>query len=387
MPAELPAANRTALSQWFDDNFRSRGEVGASLSVWQDGAEVLSLAAGWHDRGGERPWAADTLVPVFSATKAPAAVCALMALEQARLPLDCPVAEAWPAFAGGGKHTVTFGQLLSHRAGLSALDERVPIQDTAAVLAAVERQTPLWTPGTRQGYHARTFGFLLEGIVRHLSGAASVGEFFHERLGRPMGLAFWIGLPREHWERVAPLYPGKISLGQSGDPFLKAFGSAGTLTQRSFTSPAGLNAISDFNRPEAWAHGYASMGGVGSARGLGAFYAMLAQGGRWNGRQLVPASVVRQLSEPLSQAEDAVLLTPLAFAAGVMQDPRSADGGAKLRRHYGPALSAFGHPGAGGSLAFADPERGLAFAYVMNQMEVGALPGPKSLGLVERLYA
>jgi CubicO group peptidase (beta-lactamase class C family) len=284
---------------------------------------------------------------------------------------------------------MTFAHLLSHTSGLSALDERVPIFNYEAVIEALERQQPLWEPGTQQGYHARTFGFLMDEIVRRITGVDSLGEYFRETIGSPLGLDFWIGLPTAQHERVASVFPGKISIAGADQPFLKAFSTSGTITQRTFSSPMGLNAVSDFNQPETWKQGYASMGGVSSARGLGQFYAMLAQGGRWAGREVVPASVIALLSQKLSQSEDLVLCTPIAFAAGVMQDPVQTDPdlpAGKLRQHYGPSLQAFGHPGAGGCLAFADPENGISFAYAMNQMEVGALPGAKSIGMIERLY-
>ena len=312
-----------------------------------------------------------------------------MALNEANLPLDCPVSEVWPEFVVGGKAAMTFAHLLSHTAGLCALDERVPIFNYEAVIDAIEQQTPLWEPGTKQGYHARTFGFLMDEIVRRITGLESLGEYFRETIGSPLGLDFWIGLPSAQHDRVACIYPGKISIAGGDQPFLKAFSTSGTVTQRTFGSPMGLNAVSDFNQPETWKAGYASMGGVGSARGLGQFYAMLAQGGTWNGREIVPASVVALLSEPLSQQDDSVLCTPIAFAAGVMQDPIHQDPEqppGKMRQHFGPSLKAFGHPGAGGCLAFADPENAISFAYVMNQMEVGALPGAKSIGLIERFY-
>lgn len=378
-----------AVTAWFEENFRTRGEMGASVSIWQHGIEKLSLAQGYCDRNRTRLWDSDTLVPVFSSTKAPAAVCCLLALEEAGLPLDCAVAEVWPEFVGGGKGEMSFAHLLSHTAGLCALDERVPIFNFEAVVEALEHQRPLWEPGTRQGYHARTFGFLMDEIVRRITGVDSLGEYFREMIGSQLGLDFWIGLPSAQWERVSPVYPGKISIAQGDQSFLKAYNSASTLTHRTFTSPFGLNAISEYNHSDMWSAGYASMGGVGSARGLGKFYAMLAQGGRWNGNEIVSPQILRQLSHTLSQEEDSVLLTPIAFAAGVMQDPLNLDpesGGGKLRQHYGPSLTAFGHPGAGGSLAFADPENGISLAYVMNQMEVGALPGQKVLGMIERLY-
>jgi len=383
------AANLQAVRAWFEESFRTRCEVGASVSIWQHGQEVLSLAHGHCDRARTKVWDADTLVPVWSATKGPAAVCCLLALEEAGIPLDCPVSEVWPEFVGGGKSNVAFIHLLSHTAGLCALDERTPIYNYDAVVGALERQRPLWEPGMRQGYHARTFGFLLDEVVRRLAETESLGEYFREVFGSPMALDFWIGLPSAQWERVSPVYPGRISISNSDQPFIKAFNTAGSLTQRTFTSPFGLNAVSDFNQSEMWARGYASMGGVGSARGLAQFYSMLAQGGCWNGTQIIPESIVRRLEQTLTQENDAVLLAPIAFSAGMMQDPLNEDPeseGGKLRQLYGPSRRAFGHPGAGGSLAFADPENGIAFAYVMNQMEVGALPGERVQGLVRALY-
>ena len=379
-----------AVTTWFEENFHTRGELGAAVSIWQNGVEILSLAQGHTDRARIRAWDAETLAPVWSATKGPAAVCCLMALHEADLAIDSPIAEVWPEFVAGGKGTMTFAHLFSHTAGLCALDERVPIFNYEAVIDAIEHQRPLWEPGTKQGYHARTFGFLMDEIVRRITGAESLGEYFRETIGSPLGLDFWIGLPSAQHKRVASIYPGKISIAVNDQPFLKAFSTVGSMTQRTFGSPVGLNAVSDFNLPETWTRGYASMGGVGSARGLGKFYAMLAQGGTWAGQEIVPAGILPLLSQTLSQENDSVLCTPIAFAAGVMQDPMQTDPElppGKLRQHFGPSIKAFGHPGAGGCIAFADPENGLSFAYVMNQMEAGALPGAKSVGMIERLYA
>lgn len=383
------SSHLAAVTSWFEDNFRERGELGASVSIWQNGAEILALSSGYSDRSRTRAWSNNTLVPVWSATKGPAAVCALMALDEAKLPLDCPVAEIWPEFVGAGKGEMSFAHLFSHTAGLCALDERVSIMNYEAVVEALERQRPLWEPGMNQGYHARTFGFLMDEIVRRITGVESLGEYFREMIGSQLGLDFWIGLPTAQHDRVATVYPGKISIADGDRPFLKAFSTAGSITQRTFGSPLGLNAVQDFNQPATWQHGYASMGGVGSASGLGKFYAMLAQGGTWNGREIVPAAVTGLLGETLSEQEDLVLCTPISFGAGVMKDPLHTSPDlppGKLRQHYGPSLSAFGHPGAGGCLAFADPENQISFAYTMNQMETGALPGPKCVGMIERLY-
>ncbi len=391
MSEPISALRLAAVTEWFEENFRTRRELGASVSIWQDGREIFNVGQGHCDRARTQAWSAETLVPVWSATKGPAAVCCLKALAEADLPLECPVAEVWPEFVGGGKEDMRLLHLFTHTAGLCALDERVPIFNYEAVIEALERQQPLWVPGTQQGYHARTFGFLMDEILRRLTGAESLGVYFREEFGVPMDLNFWIGLPQEQWGRVSPIYPGRVSIADRDQAFLKAFNSPSSLTQRTFQSPMGLNAVSDFNLSESWAAGYASMGGVGSASGLAKFYAMLADHGKWQGQQLVPPSVVEQLSTMICQKKDLVLCAPVAFAAGVMHDPLDQDAesesfGKKLRQLFGPSLSAFGHPGAGGSLAFADPESGVSFAYVMNQMEAGALPGEKVLGLVERVF-
>ena len=381
--AELPRSVEAAVTRRFEENFRERGELGASLSIWKDGVEALSLSHGHADRDGTKPWTSETIVPVWSATKGPAAVACLVALLRAGLSLEASVAEVWPEFAAAGKEHITFAELLSHRAGLCVLDERAAMTNYAGVISALERQTPLWPSGTRQAYHARTFGFLLDEIVRRVTGAPSIGAYFREIIGAPLALDFWIGLPLEHWDRVATINPGKVGISARDQAFLKAFSTSGSVTQRAFASPVGLGAVSDLNKPEAWAAGYASMGGVGSASALGKFYSMLASGGQ----PLVPPEVISVLRTPLSQDNDAVLCLDAAFSAGMMMDPLNPETGDKLRALFGPSKQAFGHPGAGGSLAFADPENGIAFAYVMNQMEIGVLPGEKALGLVEALYA
>lgn len=377
---------RAAVEHWFHDNFTARGELGASVSIWLHGKEWLNLGAGFTTREQTQAWTPDTLVPVWSATKGPAAVVCLMALHEAKLSLDTPVVETWHEFGQGGKQHLTFAQLLSHRAGLCALSQRVPITNFAAVVAALEQQTPLWPNASVQAYHARTFGFLLDAIVRRLTGADSLGHYFDTIFGRPLDLDFWIGLPQVQHHRVTTLYPGKLRANNNDQAFLKAFSTPGSVTQQTFISPVGLNAVQDFNRPETWTGGYASMGGVGTAQALAKFYSVLANGGIRQNQQIVPPWIVQALSQPLSQADDAVLCVPMAFSAGMMMDPVDADG-YKRRQKFGPNLAAFGHPGAGGSLAFADPSTGISFAYVMNQMEVGVLPSDKALGLVSALFA
>lgn len=377
---------REAVERWFHENFTLRGELGASVSIWCDGQETLTLAHGHTSRDRTKPWTTDTLVPVWSATKGPAAVACLMALHEAQLPLTAPVAEVWPEFFLAGKEAITFADLLSHRAGLCAMKQRVPIFDYEAVIEALEKQAPLWPGESRQAYHARTFGFLLDEIVRRITGLDSLGHYFDEVLGVPLDLDFWIGLPAEQHGRVATLYPGKMNLTAGDQAFMKAFGTPGSITAQTFASPVGLSAVQDFNQPHTWTQGFASMGGVGSARALAKFYSVFANGGKWQGAQIIPTWVQRALTTPLTESLDEVLCVPAAFSAGMMMDPIDPETNRKVREMFGPSECAFGHPGAGGSLAFADPDTGISFAYVMNQMEVGVLPGEKALGLVRAVF-
>ena len=382
--ADLSGTALERLKEAFARNFQERGEIGAGVSVWQGEREIANLAGGQMERDGSRPWTADTLVPVWSATKGPSAVTCLLALEAAGLELNAPVAELWPEFAQGGKDGVQFAHVLSHTAGLFALDQSSSSLDYASVIRAIEHQELPFPAGSQQGYHARTFGFLLDEIVRRASGAASLGAYFRQRLGDPMALEFWIGLPADQERRVATLYPGKMRAGAPMTPFMAAFNDRNSPTRRAFQSPGGLHAVHEMNLPTTWALGLPAMGGIGTARALAQFYAMLASGGQWQGRTLVSPAVLQSLQKPLSQAQDLVLCTEMAFSAGMMKDPCDA-AGHKLRQTLGPSTQAFGHAGAGGSLAFADPERGLGFAYVMNQMELGVLPNEKALSLVEAL--
>ena len=372
-----------AVASEFERNFAERGELGASVSVWRDGREILSLHRGARSHGEVETWNAGTLVPVWSATKGPAVLTFLLVLHDAGLTLTENVRRVWPEL----RAEITFAQMLSHQAGLCALAGRPSVFDHAAVAAALAAQTPAWEPGTAHGYHPRTFGYLLEECTRRLTGR-SIGAELRERITGPLEADFWIGLPAAEHHRVARLYPGRAKnmAGTAEAEFFAAFTSAASLTKRSFASPAGLHAVADMNQSAAWSAGLAAFGGVGSARGLGKIYAQLAGGGVWQGRELVPPVVVDQLRTPLVNGNDRVLLLPTQFSAGCMMDPCDA-AGQKLRRHFGPSLTAFGHPGAGGSHAFADAEHGLAFACVMNQMEQGVLPNEKALSLVEALYA
>ena len=259
---------REKLSPLFQENFTRFGELGAAVSIWQHGEPLLDLHGGFRDARRESPWTPDTLVLFWSATKGLGSACLLHVLQESDIGLERRVAEFWPEFAQSGKDEIILAQLLSHQAGLCALDERVDIQDYAAVVAALERQKPLWPPGTAHGYHARTFGFLLDELVRRIA-KKTLSEYWRTTFADPLALDIWIGLPESEHARVATIYPAKAGRPPSPASFYRDLATPGTLAQKSFTSPAGLNAVSAMNTPAMRSLAVVSFSGIGSAAALG----------------------------------------------------------------------------------------------------------------------
>ena len=368
------------LEPLFQENFQKFGELGAAVSVWQNGKPILDLYGGFRDAGRESLWTADTLVLVWSATKGIGSACVLHALQEHNIDVNQRVAEVWPEFAQAGKEKVTLAQLLSHQAGLCALDLRVDVLDYGAVIQALEKQKPLWPPGTAHGYHVRTLGFLLDELVRRISGK-TLPDYWQEVFARPLNLDLWIGLPEKENPRVATIYAAKS--GQPPEPkqFYIDLATPGALARKAFTSPHGLQLVSAMNNLTIRAQPIVSFGGIGSAASLAKFYSVLANGGNFDGQTFFSERTITWMTTTLVYGSDRVFQIPTAFSAGFMKDSREA-----ARRIFGPSRNAFGHPGAGGSHAFADPENKLSFAYVMNRMEQKVLPNEKSLRLVDAIY-
>ncbi len=376
-------AGRTGrLRAAFERNFQTGAEVGAALSVWQDGREVFSACKGWKDAARSEPWTPETLVLIWSATKGFTSACVLHALEREGLELTTRVGDFWPEFAQNGKERITVGEVVSHRAGLTALAHKTAgILDHDLVVRAIEEQASLWENRAEHGYGPRTYGFIADEMVRRLAGTP-LDKYWRDNFGEPMGLDLWIGLPAGQHPRVAQMLAPRAG---AEDDFSRAMSVPGSLTREAFSTPAGVAAPSAMNTPAMRAASFPSFGGIGSASALAKFYAMLALGGEWEGRCYFSLKARNWMSEPLTQGLDKTLCTETAFSAGFMMDP--VDFAGNKRRHLlGPSLSAFGHPGAGGSLAFADPENRIGFAYVMNQMEAGVLPKSRAFGLVQALY-
>jgi len=247
-------------------------------------------------------------------------------------------------------------------------------------------QAPLWPPGRGHGYHARTLGFLIDELTRRISGT-STSKYWRTIFAEPLSLDFWIGLPEELNSRCATIYPAKVSKPAQpknrpdSSDFYRDLATPGTLQRRTFTSPYGLNAVSDMNKPANRAREFVSFGGIGNTSALAKFYGMLANGGEIGGRRFFRDDSINLMTTTVSDGLDRVFEIPTAFSAGFMKDSAGVH-----RKIFGPSPDTFGHPGAGGSHAFVDPENKISFAYVMNQMEQSVLPNEKSLRLVDAIY-
>ena len=373
-----------AVQQAFEANFADHGEVGAACCVYLDGRKVVDLWGGLADRKTGREWDEDTLTLVYSTTKGVTAICAHRLAQEGVLQLDAPVASYWPEFAAAGKERVTVRHLLSHRAGLPALDTPLSPEEAYAwdpAVDALAKQAPLWEPDTRHGYHAVTYGWLVGEVLRRVTGR-SVGRYLAEELCAPLGLDLWIGLPAGEEHRVSRLVPpGPVRVSREELAAmppeqlerLRAMADPGSLMQRALnpTDPP-----FSFNRPELHAAELPAANGIGTARSLARLYA--ATIGEVDGIRVLDEGTVASATVEQSTGPDAVLALDTRFGSGFF-----------LPSPFSPLMGprSFGHAGAGGSLAFADPDAGVGFAYVMNQMQQGLSADPRPASLVNALQA
>ena len=364
----------------FRENFERFGELGAAVSIWQNGESILDLHGGFRDSQRKESWTTDTIVLVWSATKGIGSASMLHVFQENKIDIGRCVADFWPEFARNGKSEITIAQLVSHSAGVCALDEPADIFDYDSVIRAIEMQKPLWPAVSAHGYHARTFGFLIDELVRRIAGI-SISSYWRQTFADPLSLDFWIGLPPEFNSRCANIYAAKSRTPPEPARFYRELARPGTLQQRTFASPHGLQAVGAMNKPVIRAQPIVSFGGIGSASAIAKFYALLANGGEMRGRRFFTDETIDRMITTLADGTDRIFEIPTAFSAGLMKDPANTE-----RRIFGPSARSFGHPGAGGSHAFADRENNVAFAYVMNQMEQRLLPNEKSLQLIDAIY-
>jgi CubicO group peptidase (beta-lactamase class C family) len=365
---------REAFAALFDD----RQERGAALCVQVNGQTVIDLWAGTSDKDGSEAWHSDTLVNLFSCTKTFTAVAVLQLAAEGKLSLDAPVALYWPAFAAQGKAGVTVRQLLCHRAGLPALRQLLPAEalyDWEVMTGALAAEQPWWVPGTAQGYAAITYGWLLGELVRRVDGR-SPGHAIVDRVATPLGLDFHIGLADSEFHRVAHVARSKGNPGDAAAQRLLqvTLREPEALSTRAFTNPPSI--LTSTNKPEWRRMEQPAANGHGNARSLAGFYQGLLEG------SLLDDEWLNELTREHSKGEDLTLLTPTRFGLGCMLDQPTL-----ANATFGMGPGAFGHPGAGGSVGFADPQHGVAFGFVTNTLGPYVLMDPRAQALARAVMA
>ncbi len=380
------------LADAFAANFDAGQEIGAAICVYQRGKKVVDIWAGLKDKSIDDPWREDSLVPVFSVTKALAALCFLILANRKKFDYDRPVAHYWPDFALAGKGEITCRQLLEHRAGLYAIEKPLQLSDFAdnypRVYNALILQRPLFIPGSNQGYGAQVWGAYAGELFRQVAGE-SIGQFFAREVAKKLGIDAHIGLAPANDHKVATLYPvsvfdrlaalvpdmimGETTEGRIG----RAFISGNNSIEQAYMNPsAGPKSVEIFNEPWVRRLELPWVNGVANARSLATLMNVLALGGKLGKVQFAGAELMRELTKENPLRYDLVLQKPLGWNLGFLKEERWL---------YSPNVEAFGHSGMGGSLALADPKAKLSFGYVCNKMDYKIRPD-KTLRLCRALY-
>jgi CubicO group peptidase (beta-lactamase class C family) len=377
----------------FERNFAERSEVGASVCVTVDGQTVVDLWGGSADPATGRAWDRDTVGHVWSATKGATALCAHILASRGQLDISAPVTAYWPEFGKNGKEGVLVRHLLSHQAGLPAVRTPLPagcFYDWPLMADALAAEEPFWRPGTRTGYHALTFGFLVGELVRRISGRG-LGQFFAAEVAGPLGLDFWLGLPAEHEHRVAPTIPAAPP--GAGDPvpsmYLAALSDPASVQGLMLANNGGYMLVpGESDSRAAHAAQMGAVGGITHARGLAGMYRPLAVGGAADGVTLVDPDQIHLMGTVTAATSvDAVLLVPTRWALGFVKSVDNRHLPVADREGILLSEEAFGHSGMGGSLGFADPRAGLSFGYTMNRQGMGLGINERGQSLVDAVYA
>ena len=364
-------------------------EVGAAIAVYRHGVKVVDLWGGYRNGITKAPWQDDTLVMMFSTTKGVSSLAVAVAASRGLISYDAKVADYWPEFAQADKGAVTVRQLLSHQAGLSAIDPPLTLSDLAdptKMSARIAAQAPAWTPGTRHGYHAITLGWYESELIRHADPSGrTLGQFLAEEIACPLGLDFYIGLPgsvnRDRvahlhaWSRAEPLLHLNVM------PAGFAFGIVNpfSLTFRSTIPYKEIKQLADFNRDEVRVLEMPAANGTGTARAVAKLYGSAATGGSDLGLSRSTLDALETPASPPSNGlRDKVIHVDTVFSLGFMKPfPKFV---------FGSSEKAYGTPGAGGSFGFADPDTGTGFAYAMNRLGFHIWSDPRELALRQALF-
>ncbi len=373
-----------AVREAFVENFTRRNELGAACCIYYQGEKVVDLWGGIRNKATGEPWEEDTMVIVWSATKGLSGLAMALAQSRGLLDYEERVCTYWPEFAQQGKEQVTVRQLLSHQAALFAFDAPVDkrvVADLDRLATVMAQEKPAWEPGTRQAYHAISLGFYEGELLRRVDPRhRSLGQFFQEEMASPLGLDFYIRLPEEIPNtRLATIQLANPALAifTVPIPFTLAVLDRRSPLHRALYENPGLSLPLDNERVYARNFEVPSGGGVGTARAIAQAYSVFATGGRELGlREETLQQLMAPAVPPLHGFYDECLKVEVPFSLGFMKPSP---------KYPFAHPSAFGAPGAGGSVGFADPQARVGYAYILNRMGT-YLEDPRELALRTALY-
>jgi CubicO group peptidase (beta-lactamase class C family) len=371
----------------FRRNFAERGEVGAACAVYRDGRKVVDLWGGYRDGTTRAEWCEDTVVVMFSTTKGVSSLALALAHSRGLLDHDERVATYWPEFAWRGKGEITVRQLLSHQAGLPVIDISLTVADLAdldLMAAAIALQRPLWTPGSRHGYHTVTLGWYEGELLRRVDpNHRSLGRFFAEEIAAPLGLEFFIGLPEDFdLDRRATIHGrGQLQtllhLREYEPRTLLAMLKPGSPGRRSLGNPREVMVDGAFNTLEMLRVEIPAGNGIGEPRAVAAAYDAAL-----TGRLGLKATTLEAMTQPAQSPSggliDALLMVPIRFSLGYLKPTPDMPFGSA-------ANAAFGTPGIGGSFGLADPDTGIGYCYAPNRLGYG-LVDEREIALRDALF-
>lgn len=360
-----------AVREVFEGHLQRGEDIGASFCATVEGETVVDLWGGWADPAKTRPWAADTIVNVYSTTKTMTALTALLIADRGELDFDAPVAKYWPEFAANGKAGVKVSHLMSHAAGLSGWKEKLvadDLYDWEKMTSLLAAQAPYWEPGTAPGYHALTQGYLVGEVVRRITGK-SLGTVFREEIAEPLGADFHIGLPASEDARVAELIPPPPGAAVGDGP-------GQTELQANMSNNPGIDVSA--TRTRGWRGAeIPAAGGTGNARSVAEIHAILANGGVAKGRRFMSEAGCRKALELQVEGQDLILGTPARYGMGF-----GLSGGVLPLPN--PNTVYWG--GYGGSLIIIDMDARTTFGYAMNKMAGTTQGDMRALGLAMAMW-
>lgn len=383
----LVAPGWEPVGEVFTQTIDSKQDIGAAVSLFHRGQCVIDLVGGYFDKEASRPYDHDTLQLVFSTTKGVTAIAVAMCVERGLLSYEEPVALFWPEFAAAGKEHATVAQLLSHQVGLYTVDGPITLAealDWNIITQRLAATAPAFPIGSAHGYHALTFGWLAGELVRRVDGR-NIGRFIEEEIANPLGVEIYVGLPEHLEPRVSPLNTGwprvvgepSPTLDPAAKELIEKIMGPDTPGGKALSLNGAFSVAGGFNRRDVHAAEIPAANGISSARSLAAMYA--ATIGEMRGthgpvRLVSPEMMIKMSTTVTPRGEaDLCLVIPTSFGMGFMTHN-------DFIPYSGPR--AFGHPGAGGSVSFADPARQMSFSYVMNKMSEALVGDQRSARLI-----